>query len=464
MAGNNHDHAAGDRLLIDFLVKIPLVWSFFFWYLRKIPRMNPAPTHAVLLATGDELTLGQTIDTNSAWLSARLIEYGVLTDYHMTVPDDQQAIASAIQDASRRADLVLMTGGLGPTDDDLARQALAQALGCGLELHEPSLERIERFFRERGRTMPARNRGQAMRPVRAEMLDNEWGTAPGLRARLNRAEVLLMPGVPAEMRGMFERYVAPLLTEQVGRVILTTGVVAFGLGESSVADCLGELMLRGRNPVVGTTVSDGVITVRIRSEGSTRAEARARLDATVREVEARLGTYAFGRMGDTLADVVARLLVGAGRTLVTAESCTGGLLAAMLTSVPGASAWFHGGWVTYANEAKIRDLGVPAALLDAHGAVSEPVVSAMAAGALRVSGADFSLALSGVAGPTGGAPDKPVGTVWGALAVRRHGEPDVRTERWILGGDRDAIRDRAAKSALNLLRLHLLQSQADGRA
>jgi nicotinamide-nucleotide amidase len=427
--------------------------------------MNPPIAHAVLLATGDELTLGQTVDTNSAWLSARLIEHGVLTAYHMTVPDDQQAIASALQEASCRADLVLMTGGLGPTDDDLARPALAQALGCGLDLHAPSLERIERFFRERGRAMPERNRVQALRPVLAEMLDNEWGTAPGLRARLNRAEILLMPGVPSEMRGMFGRYVAPLLAERAGRVILTAGVLAFGLGESSVADALGELMARNRNPVVGTTVSDGVIAVRIRSEFPTRAEARDRLDATLREVESRLGPHVFGRDGDTLAAAVARLLAGSGRTLATAESCTGGLLAAMLTSVPGASGWFRGGWVTYANEVKTRELGVPAALLAAHGAVSEPVVAAMAAGALRESGADFSLAISGIAGPDGGTPEKPVGTVWIALAVRGDGEPSVRAERLNWGGDRASIRDRAAKSALNLLRLHLaLPSGAGTRA
>ncbi len=250
-----------------------------------------------------------------------------------------------------------MTGGLGPTEDDLARQAMAQALGCELELHTPSVERIARFFRERGRKMPERNRIQAMCPSLAEILDNDWGTAPGLRAKLNKAEILLMPGVPSEMRGMFDRYVLPLLADRAGRVILTAGVLVFGLGESTVGELLGELMDRGRDPMVGTTVSNGIITVRIRSEFPTCALAREQLEATIKEVESRLGSSVFGRDSDTLQGVVARLMKGTGKTIVTAESCTGGLLAAMLTSVPGASEWFRGGWVTYANEAKMKDIG-----------------------------------------------------------------------------------------------------------
>ncbi len=423
--------------------------------------MNSPIAHAVLLSSGDELTLGQVVDTNSAWLSARLIEHGVLTVYHKTVPDDQAAIAAAIAEAAQAAELVLMTGGLGPTEDDLARQALAQALGCSLALHQPSLERIERFFRERGRPMPERNKTQAMRPERAEILDNDYGTAPGLKASINGSDIILMPGVPSEMRGMFECHILPLLHDRVGRVILTGRVLAYGLGESSVAEALGNLMARNRNPLVGTTVSDGVISIRIRSEFATVEEAGSRLHETIHEVETRLGPHAYGRDSDTLETAVGALMADAGKTLAVAESCTGGLLAAMLTASPGASVWFHGGWITYANDAKSRELGVAPALIAQYGAVSEQVAAAMAGGALRESSADFALAITGIAGPGGGTPEKPIGTVWIALAAKSENGPVLKAEHLNLSfaGARASIRERAARSALNLLRLELLSTR-----
>ena len=425
-----------------------------------MPSINQPISRAVLLSTGDELTFGQIVDTNSAWLSRQLMEYGVVAVYHLTVPDDLDAIVSALQEAAHCAELVLVTGGLGPTKDDLGRQALAQALGCELVMHQPSLERIERFFRERGRDMPEGNLVQAMRPAKAEVLDNDWGTAPGLKARLNDAEIIFMPGVPSEMRSMFACYVAPNLAEHSGRVILTSTVWVCGMGESTVAGALGELMARDHNPVVGTTAADGLIAVRVRSESATETEAKKCLDATVQDIKSRLGINAFGCDNDSLPAVVGRLMAESGRILVTAESCTGGLIGAMLTSVPGASAWYQGGWITYANDAKIRDLAVPPALLKAHGAVSEQVVSAMASGALRASKADVSLALSGIAGPDGGSPEKPVGTVWIAMAVSGKEAPVIFSECLNLPGNRDSIRDRAAKYALNFLRIHLISQPA----
>jgi len=415
---------------------------------------------AVILAIGDELTLGQSVDTNSAWLSARLVECGVLTAWHKTVADDQTAIAEAVREAADRAELVILTGGLGTTPDDLTRPALGLVLGVSLRLHRPSLARIEGFFRRINRPMPAVNRVQALCPAGARMLTNECGTAPGLAARVGGAEVYALPGVPGEMRAMFARHIAPAL--RGGRAVLARVIHTFGAGESAVAELLGELMRRDRNPLVGTTVAQGVVSVRVRSEFATRRQARAALDATVREIAARLGALAFGAGADTLAAVVGRLLRERGQTLAVAESCTGGLAAKLLTDVPGASDYFRGGWVVYANALKIGELRVPAEVLEHDGAVSERAACRMAAGALRQARSDFALALTGVAGPGGGTPRKPVGTVWIGLARRAGRAPRASAQRFRFPGERAAVRERAAHTALNLLRLELLKAPASG--
>ena len=413
-------------------------------------------TCAVILAIGDELTLGQTVDTNSAWLSARLIEQGILTAYHATVPDDLDAITRAVQDAARAAPLVLITCGLGPTEDDLTRDALAQAADAPLAMHQPSLERLHQFFLSINRPMPERNRVQALCPKGAEMLENDRGTAPGIRMSLARATVVAMPGVPHEMKAMYERHVAPRLTAQSGRVILTEAVHTFGIGESQVAAQLGDLMQRGTNPQVGTTVSAGIVTVRVRSEFADRERAQFKLKETLDLIGARLGDAVFGLGTMTLQEAVARLLRDRQKTVVTAESCTGGLVAKLLTDVAGSSAYFRGGWVVYANDLKERELQVPHELLATHGSVSEPVARALAEHAIRKGLADFALAITGIAGPDGGTPEKPVGTVWIAVAENSGGGIAIRAVRRQFPGLRDLVRERAAKTALNDLRLAMV--------
>lgn len=412
--------------------------------------------NAVVLGVGDELVLGQTVDTNSAWLSAQLVARGVMTLYHKTVADDQAAIADAVREAADAAHLVIVTGGLGPTADDLTRQAMADVTGKPLDLHPPSLERIRAFFKTLGREMPVANRIQAMVPRGSEMLDNDWGTAPGLKVRAGRSTVFVFPGVPHEMAPMFERYVIPSLPRSTGRVILTEIVHTFGAGESTVAEKLGDLMARDRNPTVGTTVAGGIVSVRVRSDFPSAAPARAKMDQTLAAVEERLGTLAFGRGAVTLPEVIGRRLQETGRTVVTAESCTGGLVARLLTDRPGASAYFRGGWVVYSDQLKQSELGVPQTVLARHGAVSEETVRALASQALWRAGTDYALAISGIAGPDGGTPEKPVGTVWIALAAAGTPAPTVTAERFLFPGARDLVRDRAAKTALNLLRMKLL--------
>jgi nicotinamide-nucleotide amidase len=408
---------------------------------------------AVILSIGDELVLGQTVDTNAAWLSARLAERGVMTLYHKTVADDLTATVQAIKEGSRAARLMILTGGLGPTEDDLTRQALAAALDRPLQLHRPSLRRIRSFFKSLGRAMPAANEIQAMCPRGSLMLANNWGTAPGVKARIGWTTLYAFPGVPREMTRMYGRYVEPTLTGQAERAILTATLRTFGAGESTVAALLGDLMRRDRRPVVGTTVTGGVVSVRIRSDESSAETARRKLRTTVRAARRRLGTLVFGREDDTLAGIVGRCAKHTGTRIAVAESCTGGLVAKMITDVPGASEWFAGGWVVYSNVLKQRELGVPVSLLRHHGAVSEAVACAMARGALRKSGADMAVAITGIAGPGGGSRDKPVGTVWMALAGRGASRRVARVERTRFPGDRDMVRDRAAKTALNMMRL-----------
>ncbi len=412
--------------------------------------------NAVILSVGDELVLGQTVDTNSAWLSAQLTSGGVMPVYHKTVADDMGAIVRAVEEAAAAADIVIVTGGLGPTEDDLTRQALSELLRKPLDLHPPSLERIRAFFKKLGREMPAANRIQAMCPRGSEMLDNDWGTAPGLKARIGKTTVFVFPGVPGEMAPMFDRYVRPVLGRNTGRVILTETLCTFGAGESIVAAKLGDLMRRERNPTVGTTVSAGIVAVRVRSDYPSAESARVQLERTVCEVNARLGTLVFGKGEDTLESVVARLLREHGRTVATAESCTGGGLARLLTNVAGASTCYRGGWIVYSNAMKQAELGVPAEVLERHGAVSEEVVRRLAAHARERAGADYALAISGIAGPDGGSTEKPVGTVWIAIASPHDTGCQITAERFQFPGGRDMVRDRAAKTAINMLRLDLL--------
>jgi nicotinamide-nucleotide amidase len=413
------------------------------------------PQSAVILSVGDEQTLGQITDTNSGWLSARLIEQGILTRYHKTVPDDLPAIVKALREAAGAASLIIITGGLGPTQDDLTRQAIADAAGVALELHAPSLAHLEQFFKKLNRHMPEQNRTQALGPKGGEMLDNDCGTAPGIRMTLKKATLVAMPGVPHEMKAMFNRHVLPMLKSQQGRVILTEVVRTFGIGEGSVGEKLGELMKRGRNPQVGTTVSGGVVSVRIRSEFPNLDRARREMESVVEDVRRRLGQAVFGTGDTTLQQAVARQLQERRKTVATAESCTGGLIAKMLTDTAGASAWFRGGWVVYSTDMKRHALHIPSDILAKHGAVSEPVAKLLAENARQEADADYGLATTGIAGPDGGTSATPEGTIWIALAKRNGQTACVDQIRF--PGDRDLVRERAAKTALHMLRLALME-------
>ena len=359
----------------------------------------------------------------------------------------------AFRIAAERATLVLVTGGLGPTQDDLTREALAQAAGVGLVFDPTSFAQIEEMFARRKRTMPERNRVQAMFPEGAEPIANSCGTAPGFWMTLGSALFAAMPGVPSEMYVMFDQSIRPRLLQQgfSGGVLLQRKINCFGAGESAVEEKLFDLTRRGHEPEVGITVSDATISLRILARAASAATAREIIEPVELVIRERLGELVLGVEDEDLQDAVARLLAERRKSLVTAESVTGGLIAERLVQVPGISAWFRGGIVAYDNRIKTEFLGVPEAMIAEHGAVSGPVAEAMAIGVRQRLRADIAVSTTGIAGPGGGTPEKPVGMVWVGLAWE--GGSSVMSHSW--AGTRTEVRSRTAKMALNRVRLHL---------
>ncbi len=412
------------------------------------------------MSIGTELVTGQTVEANSAWLSSRLTPLGVRVVEHATVGDEAEWIATAIRESLERADLVIATGGLGPTPDDLTREAIASAISAPLELSEEALNQIERFFVQWRREMPESNRRQAMIPHGCAVIANARGSAPGIAYRSGGKRLFALPGVPAEMMAMFEVAVDPELRGlSIETRTRSVRLQCFGISEAALGESLADLMARNRNPLMGTTASGAILTVTVLAHGRNAEEAQRLVEADAAEISRRLGRVVFGEGEDSLQAVVARMLRRAGRTIATAESCTGGLLAKRLTDTPGSSTYFLRGYITYSDRAKVELLDVGSQLVAAAGAVSDPVAKAMATGCRRASGADFALAVTGIAGPTGGAPpEKPVGLVYIALADAG----GVESKRHLMGEhlSRGEIRDRSCKWALNMLRLRLLDDEA----
>ncbi len=414
------------------------------------------PVNAVIISIGTELVTGQCVDTNSAWLSGEISRFATQIVEHVTVGDDADRLERTIRRAVGDADIVIMTGGLGPTADDITRGALAAAIGKPLEENAEALDQIRTLFERWQRPMSDANRVQAMVPRGCEVIPNGRGTAPGIRYRGEQTQVFALPGVPSEMKAMFAAAIEPVISAATGgSATVTARLLCYGIHEAKVGELLADLMDRTRNPLVGTTASEAVISVRVMARSTNPEEARRLLEADLAEIRTRLGRAVFGEGDESLQEVVARLLVQQGKTVATAESCTGGLLAKRFTDIPGSSAYFLRGYVTYSNEAKSSLLQVSPELIDTHGAVSEPVARAMASGCRTLAGTDLAMSITGIAGPDGGnPPDKPVGLVYIGLADLK----GVEVRRVLLSDhlNRREIRDRSCKSALNLLRLRLL--------
>lgn len=416
---------------------------------------------AEILSQGDEVITGQVIDTNAAWLSTRLAELGFTVRRHTVVGDRLPDLRRTLREIAGRCDVCVGTGGLGPTADDLTADAVSEAFGVALAFDAQAMEAIAARFARSGRPMPATNERQAWLPAGGVRLDNDWGTAPGFAFEASGTRFAFLPGVPREMRAMFDARVLPLLrpllpAEPPRRITLRT----VGIGESALQERVGAFHHPTITLSYRTSLPENHLV--LRAPGTTP---EAELVAVAADLARRVGHPLFtveglpphatlegvDTEGGDLAEVVGRALVARGATLALAESCTGGLLGATITRIPGASAWFLEGAVTYSNDAKVRALGVDPATLERHGAVSEPVARAMAEGMRRRSGATYALSVTGIAGPGGGSAEKPVGTVHIALAT-----PEGTLHRAVhLPGDRERTRTLAAATALDLLRRHL---------
>ncbi len=455
---------------------------------------------ASIISIGNELLSGQTVSTNASYLSGRLLSIGIPVVSSYTVGDDINLIVRMLNLASGDADVVLVTGGLGPTDDDVTRQALAKFLGSELQLQDELLERIKSFFAKRNLVMPEKTKVQAYIPAGAKALLNNLGTAPGITASLDsrfsildsrpassiqhRASSLLiaLPGVPAEMKEMFEEQVLPELAAlAVDQAIVTRKLKCFGAGESSVAELLGDIMKRGRNPLINCTAQHGVITLCIVATAQDEDTAERMAEEDEKMLRKCLGELVYGRGEQTLAEVVGEKLARQRKTIAVAESCTGGALAKLITDTAGASRYFTHGWVTYSNQAKIKELGVSADLIEKYGAVSERVAEAMAVGARKKAETDFAIGITGIAGPStrdegrvtrdvhrpSSIGKARVGLVYIGVSSettsgsrRAETTPQVsdnhtEVKRFIFSGNRRLIRLRAALTGLNMLRLRL---------
>jgi nicotinamide-nucleotide amidase len=408
-----------------------------------------------ILTIGDEICIGQIVNTNAAWIADQCSRAGLRVVAHSSVGDAMDVILAEFERLLSVADVLLITGGLGPTHDDLTKAALVQFLGDTLVVHEPTLAHIQDLMRRRGRELNERTAAQALQPARSEPLLNELGTAPGMWFSVERSgasrNIAAMPGVPSEMKHILSERVLPRLRalhdERGGRTMLYTTLLTTGIAESSLADLIGDVeeILEGHELAFLPSATGVKLRLTVTEDSRTQAEATlARLEHKLRS---RVGGYIYGHDGDSLELVVGRLLKEQGAKLAVAESCTGGLLGAALTNVAGSSAYFLGGVQCYSNEAKMRFVGVQPTTLERYGAVSEETALELASGIRERFDATYGVSITGVAGPDGGSPEKPVGTVWIGLADRQ----SCTAELFRFANDRITNREHAVASALAML-------------
>lgn len=407
---------------------------------------------AELIAVGTELLLGNIANTDAQMISQGLSQLGINVYYHTVVGDNPQRVRQAVDIARDRADILITTGGLGPTCDDLTKVAVAQAFGKELVYHELSAQRIRERFAQRGTPVTENNFQQAMVPEGCTVLDNDWGTAPGVAFQAGGTHVLMLPGPPRECEMMFRYRALPYLQKLSDGVIASRTVKTFGIGESAAEALLRDLMNALHNPTLAPYAKPTGTELRITAHAPTREEALRLIAPVEEQVKAILGDKVIGVDVDSLEEVCFALLKDRGLTVGTAESCTGGLLAKLLTDLPGSSAVFRGGVVSYTNGVKAGLLGVPQDLLDRYGAVSPQVAEAMAQGAKAALGCDIALSTTGVAGPDADDRGNPIGLVYLGLAW---GDQCQVTEFRAGPVERERVRRQAAQTALDLLRRHL---------
>ncbi|MGI6538724.1 MAG: competence/damage-inducible protein A [Caldicoprobacterales bacterium] len=407
--------------------------------------------NAEIIGIGSELLLGQIANTDAQFISEQLSALGIDVFWHTTVGDNYSRVLQALKLATERSDIVITTGGLGPTMDDITKEAVTEFLGLKLEIHPPSLQRIQKYFKSLGRNMSENNIKQAMFPKEAIVFENKNGTAPGAIIENNNKIYIILPGPPMELQPMFKDFVYPYLLHKTKHSIYSQIIHVFGIGESVVEECIKDLLLRQSNPTIAPLAGSGEVILRITAKAETQQKAIELIKPIQKEIENRLGDAVYGYNTDTLESVVVQLLRKNGLRLALAESCTGGNISNMITNNPGSSEVFLESCVTYSNNAKIVRLGVSPDTLEKHGAVSDQVAKEMAEGILRTSGSDIGAAVTGIAGPGGATKSKPIGLVYMAIASKER----TLTKMLRLRGNRLRIKRDASMHLLNWLRLYL---------
>jgi len=409
---------------------------------------------AEIITIGDELLIGQVIDTNSAWIAEQLNMIGIRVHQITSISDDQNHILTTLREASERAQLILITGGLGPTKDDITKHTLCKYFDTSLVFSEEAYANVEKLFSARGIAVSELNRLQAMVPANCRVIANPNGTAPGMWFEKNGCIFVSMPGVPFEMKAIMEQEILPRLLDKLNKVIIHRTILTEGVGESHLASII-EPWEDSLPPFIKLAYlpQPGMVRLRLTAYGTDRNELQLAINKAEKELYPYAGSYIFGFDNDTMESVVGQLLRSKGATLSTAESCTGGNIAQLITSIAGSSDYFKGSVVAYSNEIKEQMLGVPQQVLAIHGAVSEQTVIAMAKGIRTRFATDYAIAVSGIAGPGGGTEEKPVGTTWIAVAT----PTETVTRKFMFGEHRGRNIRKASVAALNMLRGKLVE-------
>lgn len=408
--------------------------------------------NAEIIAVGTELLMGQIANTNAQYLSSRLADLGINVYYHSVVGDNPARLKACLKQALERSDVVITTGGLGPTKDDLTKETVAEVFGLPMVLHQESLDYISEYFEKQNRRMSENNVRQAYFPEGSEIVPNQKGTAPGCIVQQGGKIVIMLPGPPRELIPMFEETIFPFFEGKTNQVIGSRMLKIFGIGESEIEMRIMDLIDNQSNPTIAPYAGTGEVSLRVTARGRDRKEVETLIAPVIKEIRERLYPHVYSEAGETLEEVVLKLLKEKGWTLSTAESCTGGMLASRIVSVPGASEVFDRGFITYSNEAKIQELGVSQDTLDRWGAVSRETAEEMAMKLVEKTKTAAGLAVTGIAGPGGGTPEKPVGLVYVAAALNGR----VESVELNLRGERERIRTVSCHHALDLLRKMLL--------
>lgn len=404
-----------------------------------------------LISVGTEILLGDILNTDAQYLSIELAKLGISVIHQSTVGDNRERLLAQLDEAAKRSDIIILSGGLGPTPDDLTKEVCCEFFGKEMFLHEPTVEKIKKYFSSKGIEMAQNNLKQAMLPKDCVIFPNDNGTAPGMAIEKDGVHILVLPGPPRELKPMFQNCAVPYLMQFSDRIIVSHNIRTFGIGESSMAERVNDLF-DARNPTVAPYAKDGEALLRVTAMAMTKEDAESLCEPVIEEIKKRLDAYVYGVDYNCIEEAAVAMLKEHHLKVATAESCTGGLIAKRITDVPGASEVFECGIISYANEIKHKVLGVSEDDLNKYGAVSEPVAKQMAQGALKVSGADIAVSVTGIAGPDSDSTSKPVGLVYIGLADKENvWVKEIRTSR----RDRSYNRYVSASNALNMIRLYI---------